>query len=883
MQRRDFLRLAPALGFATSGPPLGRTQAAGLPPIPEPHFPGRLYQFVWRNWELANIERMAETVRAAPADLLKLGSAMGLPAKPTLTRDQLRRLYITVIRQNWHLLPNAQIRTLLGWDEERFRFILKEDDFLDHKLGPKPDCPPLYYREPSEAQQRAAARIKRRMEALFGEVWSELGEARFRFVEELSALSYSDRRDPGARPVAGEIDLSSGWRLETAGDAAAEAAAARLRRYLREAMGVTLEPGPAQRTGGVIRFERKGTDSGQARFRVEVSRSEVRLRSPSPEGLLRAVYWLQGRLDARGGPFLEAGVVERREVWSPRYIYPFFALYGDPLFEPEADPLPEGYLDRLGRLGVNGVWIQAVLNTLAPSAEFPEFGKGWQVRLRNLNSLVERAARYGIRIYLYLNEPRAMPAEFFERHPEIRGSFHRGVWAMCTSVPKVRRWIADSLEHVAREAPGIGGFFTISMSENHTNCFSHGGTWGSGAPNAGDCPRCSKRKSWDVLAELLNTMRDGVRRSNAEAKILHWDWGWGDRLAEELIPRLAKDVLLLSVSEWGAPVDRGFPTRVREYSISVVGPGPRARRNWARARRAGLETAAKVQFNNTWEIAAVPYIPVLQLVCRHCENLSRERLQALMASWTIGGYPSPNLATAQAFYSAPRPGRDEILRRTAAAHCGPAAAERLVEAWDRFSRAFREFPYGVNIYLIPTNHGPANLLRLDKVEHPPGMILFPHDAWRQWVGPYPPEVVERQFRKMAGMWAEGLPLLEEVLARTPSQRRGAAELELAVARTCWRHFRSVANQLEFYRLRERLNGAGSARLSGPERDAVITRMQEIARDEIRLAREQFVTARSHSVIAYEASNHYFYTPFDLAEKCLNAEYVIEELEARRRG
>ena len=28
-------------------------------PIPEPHFPDRLHLFVWRNWELANTDRMA--------------------------------------------------------------------------------------------------------------------------------------------------------------------------------------------------------------------------------------------------------------------------------------------------------------------------------------------------------------------------------------------------------------------------------------------------------------------------------------------------------------------------------------------------------------------------------------------------------------------------------------------------------------------------------------------------------------------------------------------------------------------------------------------------------------------------------------------------------
>ncbi len=870
MKRREFLRLAPALGVASREAPVLRAEVSNLEPIPERHFPSRLYEFVWRNWELANLDRMAETVGAAPGRLQELGAELGLPPKPKLGEERLRRLYITVIRQNWHLLPNDQIQTLLGWDADRFAFILKEDDFLDQKLGSKPDCKRLVYRRPTAEERRAAAGIKREIHSTFGEAWKEAGEAPFEFVEQLSTSRYPLLRDPSASVGPGEIDISSGWAVTASRHPEVKAAAERLRRYLAEAMRVRLELPTTAGLRRVIRLEATGSAGKSPGFRIEAGPAQVRLVSSEPEGVVRAAYWLQELLEARGGPFLPAGTFERGEVWNPRYVYPFFALYGDPLYEPEVDPLPEGYLDKLARVGINGVWIQAVLNTLAPSAEFPEFGEGWQTRLHNLNALVERAARCGIGIYLYLNEPRAMKADFFRRHPDVRGSSYRGLWAMCTSVRKVRDWIAGSLEHVAREVPGIGGFFTISMSENHTNCFSHGGAWGAGAPSAGDCPRCARRKSWEVLAELLNTMRDGIRRSSRTARILHWDWGWGDALAKELVPRLSKDVFLLSVSEWGAPVDRGFPTRVREYSISVVGPGPRAQRNWERARKAGLEAAAKVQFNNTWEIAAVPYIPVPHLIVEHCRNLSRRDLSALMASWTLGGYPSPNLAAAQAYYWKPAADPEEILLEVAAARCGAAGAERLVKAWSRFSRAFQEFPYGVNLYLIPTHHGPANLLRLEELRQPPSMILFPQDAWRKWAADYPPEVVEGQFRRLAALWAGGLPLVEHVLAEAPSVRREMLELDLAVAQTCWRHFRSVANQVEFYRLRERLK-------QGPD-ETVIRRMQEIARDEIRLARDQFLTARRHSVIAYEASNHYFYRPLDLAEKVLNARRIIAELD-----
>src|SRR6202043_3441966 len=102
------------------------------------------------------------------------------------------------------------------------------------------------------------------------------------------------------------------------------------------------------------------------------------------------------------GPFLTRGRLERSAAFHPRYLYSFFALYGDPLLEPDLDPFPDGYLEKLARAGVNGVWLQGVLRTLAPSATFPEFGKGSAERLANLNRLVQRAKPFGVKVYLYL-------------------------------------------------------------------------------------------------------------------------------------------------------------------------------------------------------------------------------------------------------------------------------------------------------------------------------------------------------------------------------------------------------------------------------------------------------------------------------------------------
>lgn len=339
--------------------------AAVPPPIPEPHFPSRLYQFVWRNWELANTNRMAEVVHARAADILALGASTGLPRKPVLTPDQLRRIYITVIRQNWHLLPEAQIVQLLGWTPERFAFTLKEDDFLGIKLGPKPECAALVFAASSATDIARAAQVRRTVQEIMGPLIHERGEPRLQFVQDFSRPARTVLREE-VRPAPGEIDLSRGWRVVIPADETVAPAALRLRDYLRTVMLAALD-GKREITLGIV--------ESSAGFRTQASPDSVRISGSSSDAILQAIDWLQDDMERRGAPFLREGITERRVVWDPRYLYSYFALYGDPLLENGVDPLPDAYLERLARAGINGVWIQAVLNTLAPAPQFPNLAQ----------------------------------------------------------------------------------------------------------------------------------------------------------------------------------------------------------------------------------------------------------------------------------------------------------------------------------------------------------------------------------------------------------------------------------------------------------------------------------------------------------------------------
>ena len=764
------------------------------PPVPLPHFPSRLHAFVWRNWPLVPVERMAKVVGTRPADLLRLGRAMGLAEPPRITADQQRRSALTVIRRNWHLLPYEQLLDLLGWTAEQMAFTLREDDFLFVKLGSlKPKCEPLRYSPSDEktlAREREIARVVREE---FPEGVGEGKESLFRFVRDLS------RRPPRSR------------------------------------------------------ITEHGT----------------------------------------------------RKTLSPRFCYSYFALYGDPLLEPEADPYPDGFLARLAASGVDGVWLQAVLYKLAPFPWQPSLSARYQERLANLRKLVVRARKHSIGVWLYLNEPRAMPLAFFQDRPQMKGVVEGDHAALCTSDADVRRYIVESVASICRAVPDLAGFFTISGSENLTNCWSHGG--------GASCPRCATRGAAEVIAEVNGLFWEGIRkgslpRTNASpdgshavtsaATLIVWDWGWRDEWAEEIIKRLPQGVALMSVSEWSIPIRRGgVETVVGEYSISTVGPGPRAKRHWELARQRGLKVMAKIQAGNTWELSAVPYIPALANVAQHAANLRAAGVQGLMLGWTLGGYPSPNLeVVAEIAGEGDSLNRetgkslnrevlspDEAMMIVARRRFGEALAPAVVQAWREFSAAFSEFPFhGGLVYNAPMQYGPSNLLWAEPTGYRATMVGFPYDDLDGWRQVYPAEVFIAQFDKVADGFERDLAKLKEAdeLRQTDltSEQQRALRAELNVAAAAAIHFRTTANQARFVQARRALAVAKSAEEARP----LLAALEKTLRDEIALARQLHAIQTRDSRIGFEASNQYYYVPADLAEKVLNCRDLLERwLPAQR--
>lgn len=753
LMRFDILLLL-ALSFpalAEAPLPVG----ANPPALEFAHFPTRMHAVVWRNWNLVETDRLAGVLETPAENVRAVAASMGLPAEVKVPANYRSRLYLSIIRRNWHLLPYEQLLTLLDMSSEQLHQTLREDDFLWIKLGSlKPKCGRVVYAPPDEVTISRCAEIKA-------------------FIAKTFPIQSDQNADP---PLA------------------------------------FLEP---------------------------LSRS-------IPDAEVRPA---------------------KLDLDHPRYLYSYFAVFGDPLSDPSLDPYPDALLQRYADLGVNGVWLHVVLRDLAPSAEFPEFGVGCEKRLANLAKLVARAKRFNIGVYLYMNEPRAMPATFFEKpgRREMAGVMEGDHTAMCSSNPAVRKWLSGSLTHVFKAVPGLAGVFMITASENLTNCASHG--------HSESCVHCKSRKASDIIAEVISTIEKGVHAASPGAKVIAWDWGWPDAIAPEIIKALPDSVWLQSVSEWSLPLDRGgVKSAVGEYSISAVGPGPRATKEWALAKARGLKTIAKVQANNTWELSAVPYLPVYDLIARHAANLSKADVDGVMLSWSLGGYPSPNLEIFQRVMA--REDSEKVLNEVAERMFGKAGGPHARRAWTLFSKSFQEFPYsGATVYTAPLQFGPSNLLFDKATGYHATMIGFPYDDLVAWRGPYGNDAFTGQFEKLMLGWDRGLVELEAAIQLAPAELQKSADLELGLAKAAGVHFASVRAQSLIVQARDAL---ASGKLSEVEHVKIVTVYREFIRQELLNARSLYELQSKDSRIGFEASNHYYYLPRDLQEKAINCRMLLDK-------
>lgn len=702
------------------------------------NFPTRWQSVLFRNYGYVSTDKIAAVLGCSEERVQIEAARLGL-GEENYNPDWEKKGYITLIRNNWFLLPYDQLTALLGITEERLQFILEKEDFLYLKLGGfKPDCERVSY-FPLDARQIEQTRL---------------------IAERVKGLRIERERPP--------FDFFS--------------------RMHRENSALCLD--------GV---------SGADGFRI---------------------------------------------------VHGYITPCGDVFSAKNEEYLPDSLLEEYRRQGINGLWFHALLSALSFYPFDESLSQGYERRREELKRLISRCASYGIKVFLYFNEPRALPKEKIGKYASLAGRTEDGYVGFCIEKEEVKEYLYQAIKDLLTEVTGLGGIITITMSENLTHCNYRPGT---------NCPICKNIPPQRSAAEVNNIFMRAVRDSRSGCELIANLWGWSPFMEwnEEQtlngVELLDRDISVMCVSEYDLEIEKGgVKSRIIDYSVGNVGPSDITVKTLKKAKDCGHKIYAKIQINNSWECSAVPVLPVYRSVYEHLENLKKIGVGNYMLTWTLGGYPSSVMRLVADFAEK---GEEFSLDEWYKTRFGKNS-DAVKRAAEYFSEGLSQYPFSIDsLYFSPKTLGAANLWELCPSEKQSTMVCFSFDDYETWIKPYPYMVYLSQYEKLLRLWKKGM---EELSAIGEEEVRSLA----LYARAAYLHFQSDLLQTKFSYLKRDAEGNADliAQVLSDEKELVCELLQIIAKE---------------PTVGYEASNHYFYHERNLIEKYINIENIEILLQKSR--
>jgi len=529
-----------------------------------------------------------------------------------------------------------------------------------------------------------------------------------------------------------------------------------------------------------------------------------------------------------------------------RLVHGYITPGGD-AFSVDCDEyLSDELLSAYRTQGINALWMHALLSSLSPYPFKPTLSIGYEKRRAQLKKILAKCHKYGIKLFLYFNEPRCLPTADFGKYAHLKGDSEGLDTALCFSKKETREYLYNAVKDLLENVPELDGILTITMSENLTHCKSR---IHSGRQTL--CPICKEIPAYKLASDVNNVFMQAIKDSGAKTVLIANLWAWSKMMGfseEDLkkgIANLDKDIGVLFVSEFDLEFEKGgVQVRLADYSISNPGPSEFTKLGFALAKEYGHKIYAKMQVCNSWECSCVPYLPVFDLVKRHLDNLSAVDVHDYMLSWTLGGYPAPNLSLVTAhsqgislddWYKDYYGEKADVVRRAVQKICA----------------GFENYPFALDpLYNSPKTLGPANLWSKEREYNTSTMTCYAFDDYETWIAPYPYETYISLFEKLLKGWQEGIDLLKTAQSTQQTQELiRMAEVAYIHLRSDWLHTRYAYLKRDWDKNAEELH-------------EIITTARE---DTERL----IAFVRQDARIGFEASNQYYYADRHLIEKILN--------------
>ncbi len=681
-------------------------------------------------------------------------------------------------------------------------------------------------------------------------------------------------RDPEVKAAKHEVALDSTWQVSDPPSPSVCATTMRgyFQDFLQRRMQITLSDGKSagKRSRAkkqiILREAGGGMPGIPESYTLEVTKDRVLVQGRDAPGLRDGIVRLVDLMGFRQGPVLPLG----NWVVKPRLpvrlgAVPYLGSFREAVF-----------------LGYNAVFVPAgSLFELSTSDALPELQSRRNPQLRsNFVAAVNEASQLGLKTYCWLETRQKFAKDHpvFQAHPEIRGTLTwkaDGEYVLCTEHPLVKRYLTESVEDLLRAAPQLSGVVIIVGGEGFYHCYmrSFGAAKGHSA-----CPRCDALGAEPVVANLCNTLAAAIRKVNPQGELIAWPYSaehvWSaDKDQAGLIRLLKPGAGILTEVEKDEYVEKpeGVRKHLWDYSIDLIGPGERAKRQIAACRAAGVPIYIKSESELAFEAPRLPFIP--------CHDRWLERADAIARSGASGAWCFPAFKPMYASSVAevakyagwePVKSAEETLRELAARIAGRRAGGKLREAWKHVSEAIPFSPELPSYYTGPYYLGPGQPMCADPAASLPAVFLGRYLFMSEMTdadglklrptyntsptGNVP--IFGRMYRQMEARLRSAVARVDEAEPLVPARLKSLFVSETDPIRWFYHTARTEANFYESCQLRDRVLKLAAAASRNADEQAEAAKL--LARWREVLVDEQQNTAQARPVMARDMRLDYYY-------------------------
>ena len=700
-------------------------------------------------------------------------------------------------------------------------------------------------------------------------------ECPYEFRKYLTCVHEKNRRDSSVKPGVNEIEVENGWNIliDSVSSELVETTAKDLQDYFLVSMNISVPVKKikeitdcAEQGNSIIMATVKELENFSGKLRkaksycLKISENNIIICGSDERGMAQGAYYVEDLMNLKEAPILDKGEIIRESLFSPRMTHSGWGM----------DEFPDEYLNIIAHAGMDAILV---------------FAKGPDMTTKghlDFNDLIDRAAKYGIDVYLYsylksLKHPSEKDAA------EHYDSTYGKLFAACPRAKGVIL-VGESCEFPSHDLINTTGEF-----------------WDT--PNEGIRPVKPSPGWWPCLdyPEWLEMIKSSIRKYSPEAEIVFWTYNWGcvpekDRLA--LIEALPEDITLEVTFEMFEQFHSGNAVKpVMDYTIAFPGPGRYFASEAEAAHKKNIRLYAMANTGGmTWDFGTVPYIPTPQQWTKRHDALLKARedwgLCGLMESHHYGFYPSVVSELAKWHYWSPTVGASEILKKIAVRDFGKSGAEHAINAWRLWSSAILDIPVSNEDQYGPLRIGASypfifhpditRTFQSQVIDVPSadyaymgGKIVktFYHPFENEQQSPgavrYPFEI--KALESALSKWQKGIDELEKALQSTPVNKRCKAQQMVNLGKYILSCLLTTLHCKQWWILNQKLINEGDV----PKALALVDKLEELLKSEIANAEKTIPLVEADSRLGWEPSMEYMTDRKHLEWKIKHSRQIIE--------